>query len=57
MTVKEWKEQIGNETNLELLKDLVDFGCDNYYYDLWRVSLKELCKRLDVDFKQLGIGN
>lgn len=54
MTDKEWKDQISNETNQGLLDKLILFGCDMYYVDLWEATIRELCKRLDVDFEQLG---
>ena len=56
MTDKEWMAQIGNESNESLRNELVYFGCDGYYADLWKAVLRELCNRLNVDFKKLNIG-
>ena len=53
MTDKEWKAQVDKETNKRLLKDLVYFGCDTYYYDLWQTAMNELAKRLKVDPKEI----
>ena len=57
MTDEEWRKKIKNESNEQLLKDLVYFGVDMYYADLWKTALRELSRRLDVDFTKLGLGN
>ena len=56
MTDEEWRKNIKNESNEELLKDFVYFGVDMYYADLWKTALRELSRRLDVDYTKLGLG-
>ena len=56
MTDEEWRKNIKNESNEQLLKDLIDFGVDMYYADLWKTALRELSRRLDVDYTKLGLG-
>ena len=56
MTDEEWRKNIKNESNEQLLKDLVDFGVDMYYVDLWKTALRELSRRLNVDYTKLGLG-
>lgn len=53
MTDAEWKANIKNESNKKLIQDLEFFGCDSYYYGLWRTAIKEVARRLDVDFAAL----
>jgi len=33
----------------ELFNQLEWYGCDNYYYDLWRAVIEELKKRMEVE--------
>ena len=53
MTDEEWKKNVKAESNERLLKDLIYFGHDNYYDDMWEAVIKELCRRLKVSYKNL----
>ena len=53
MTDEEWRKNISNESNEELLKDLVYFGVDGYYRSLWETALRELSRRLNVDYEKI----
>ena len=53
MTDEEWRNNLQNESNEELLTDLVYFGVDMYYADLWETALRELSRRLGVDFTKI----
>ena len=55
MTDEEWRDNITNESNEDLLKDLVYFGVDMYYRSLWETALRELSRRLNVDYEKIWV--
>ena len=50
MTVSEFSSQVDTISNEELIKQLENCGHDGYYNAIYYSILKELCKRLNVDF-------
>lgn len=51
MTDAEFKRSIPSLTNEELLADLLYYGCDPYYRDLWDKVCAEIAVRLGVDWR------
>ena len=45
MTDKEYVKTISQRSTSQLLEDLYDYGYDNYYRDLYNVTMLELKKR------------
>ena len=44
---------------IELIRSVINLSVkrgDMYYADLWKTALRELSRRLDVDFTKLGLG-
>jgi len=54
MTDKEYITQLDKVNNEELIKKLNYCGHDGYYDVIYYPILKELCKRLNVDFSVLN---
>lgn len=48
MTDKEWLQKLKEVDDKTLIEQLEWFGCDPYYYDLWKPLIKEIERRLIV---------
>ena len=53
MTDKEYIANIKNVSSKELIDDLIYYGVDNYYYDLWKATLKEVARRLGIKVESI----
>ena len=51
MTDKEWIEQINKVSNSELIATLIMCNHDHYYDDIYKAVIKEIRKRLDVEYE------
>ena len=53
MADKEYIANIKNVSSKELIEDMIYYGVDGYYRDLWASTLKEIARRLGVEVKSI----